>query len=324
MLRTPLCDLLGIDVPIVQASLGPWTSVELVAAVSNAGALGSIGSALWSAEKLKSEILRTRALTDCPFAVNHTLRPLNEEAFAATIAAQPRAISLALGYSADLIKRTHDAGVLFMQQVHTVEQARQAVEGGVDVIIAQGTEAGGFGGAVSTLALVPQVVDAVAPTPVIAAGGIADGRGLAAALTLGAQGINIGTRFIASVEATISEDWKRRIVAASSEDAVKVLFADAIFPPPSAGGYTGPSPRVLRTAFVDEWNARLDDVPAEAERLRTELLSALREERGHELVPFTGQTTGLIHEILPVHTIISRMVSEAERALQLAAGHASR
>src|SRR5262249_40930980 len=199
-------------------------------------ALGSIGSALWSAEKLKSEILRTRALTDCPFAVNHTLRPLNEEAFAATIAAQPRAISLALGYSADLIKRTHDAGGLFRHQVHTVEQARQAVEGGVDVIIAQGTEAGGFGGAVSTLALVPQVVDAVAPTPVIAAGGIADGRGLAAALTLGAQGINIGTRFIASVEATISEDWKRRIVAASSEDAVKVLFADAIFPPPSAGG----------------------------------------------------------------------------------------
>src|SRR5215813_9413744 len=104
MLRTPLCDLLGIDVPIIQASLGPWTSVELVAADSNAGGLGSVGTALWSAEKLTTEIARTRALTDRPFAVNHTLRPLNEETFAATIEAMPRVISLALGYSADLIK----------------------------------------------------------------------------------------------------------------------------------------------------------------------------------------------------------------------------
>jgi len=167
-------------------------------------------------------------------------------------------------------------------------------------------------------------VDAVAPVPVVAAGGIADGHGLAAALTLGAQGVNIGTRFVASTEAAVSEDWKRRIVAASSEDAVKILFADAVFPPPSPGGCSGPSPRVLRTPFVDEWNAGPSDGPTEAERLRAELLMALCEERGHELTPFTGQTTGLIHEILPVREIISRRVNEAAQAPQLASGHAFR
>src|SRR5262249_26391 len=117
MLRTPLCDLLGIDVPIIQASLGPCTSLELVAADPNAGWLGAGGTALWAAEKLTSEIARSGAVTDRPFGVNHTLRPLNEETFAATIEAMPRVISLALGYSADLIKRAHEAGILFVQQM---------------------------------------------------------------------------------------------------------------------------------------------------------------------------------------------------------------
>ncbi len=158
-------------------------------------------------------------------------------------------------------------------------------------------------------------MDAVSPIPVIASGGIADGRGLAAALLLGAQGANIGTRFVASVEAQVSADWKQRIVAAESEDAIKLEFADDVIPPPREGGYDV-IPRVLRTPFVEEWNRRRDEVKQYAERLRNEVVSAIMQGRGHELTPFTGQTVGLIHDILPAAEIVRRIVVEAEEALR--------
>jgi nitronate monooxygenase/enoyl-[acyl-carrier protein] reductase II len=165
------------------------------------------------------------------------------------------------------------------------------------------------------MALVPQVVDAVAPIPVLAAGGIADGRGLAAALALGAQGINIGTRFLAATEARIGDDWKLAILAAHSEDAVKAEFADAVFPAVGPGGYRT-LPRVLRTPFVDLWNARRDEATRESERLRGELMAALRAGRAHELVPFTGQTAGLIHDIQPAAEIVEEIAHEAEETLR--------
>ena len=317
MLRTRLCALLGIEHPVIQASIGPWSSAELVAAVSNAGGLGSVGTSLWSAEEVRKQILRVHELTDRPFAVNHVVRPFNEEAFALSLEARPKVVSFALGDPGELVERAHDAGVLFMQQVHTVQQAHQAAQKGADVIIAQGSEAGGFGGTVSTMSLLPQVVDAVSPIPVVAAGGIADGRGLAAALVLGAQGVNIGTRFLASEEARIDEEWKRRIVAAESEDAVKVEFADHVFPAPSREGGYGTLPRVLRTPFVEEWNRRQEEVEREAERLSSELITAVREDRGHELVPFTGQSTGMIRQILPAGEIVRVLVREAEEALRM-------
>ena len=202
MLRTRLCDLLGIEAPIIQGPLGgPWgQSMDLPAAVCAAGGLGSIATSLRTADQFRHDLARLRELTDRPFAVNHTRRPFSEEVFAASLEDPPAVISLALGEPGDLVARAHDAGALFLQQVTTVEQARQAADAGADVISAQGMESGGFSGAVSTLALVPQVVDAVRPLPVVASGGIADGRGLAAALVLGAEGVNIGTRFLASEE----------------------------------------------------------------------------------------------------------------------------
>jgi enoyl-[acyl-carrier protein] reductase II len=318
VLRTRLCDLLGIDVPVIQASIGPWTSVELSAAVSNAGGLGSIGTSMQPVERIREHVARMRELTEAPFAVNHTVRPLSEEAFALTLELAPRVVSLALGDPGELVARAHDAGVLFMQQVHSVEQARRVAARGVDVIVAQGSEAGGFGGTVSTMALVPQVVDAVSPTPVVAAGGIADGRGVAAALALGAEGVNIGTRFLAAAETTIPDEWKQAIIAAESQDAVRVEFANDVFPSPGPEGYDT-LPRVLRTPFVDEWNGRPEAVRGEAERLRDELVEALREGRAHELVPFTGQTAGMIHEILPVAEILHRLVADAEASLLTAA-----
>jgi enoyl-[acyl-carrier protein] reductase II len=318
MIRTQLCDLLGIEHPVIQASIGPWSSAELVAAVSNAGGLGSVGTALQTVEDLQKQLTRVRELTDRPFAINHTARPFNEEAFVLSLQAGPKLVSFALGDPGDLAERAHDAGILFMQQVHTVGQAYRAVERGVDVIVAQGSEAGGFGGTVGAMSLTPQVVDAVSPIPVVAAGGIADGRGLAAALLLGAQGVNIGTRFLASTEAMVPDDWKQRILAANSEDAIKVEFADHVFPRPSREGGYGTLPRVLRTPFVEEWNRRGDEVELEAERLGGELVAAIRQGRAHELVPFTGQTAGQIYEVLPAGEIVRQMVAGAEEALRRA------
>jgi enoyl-[acyl-carrier protein] reductase II len=214
-----------------------------------------------------------------------------------------------------LVQRAHDVGSLVMHQVTTVQQARQAAERGVDVIIAQGGEAGGYGGMVATFTLLPQVVDAVRPLPVVAAGGIADGRGLAAALVLGAAGVNIGTRFLASVEAPISLGWKHRIVEAEAQDAVKVEVWNDISPIPGSRGY-GTVIRALRTPFIDTWQHRRDDARREADRLRGEVLAALQHGRIHELLPFAGESAGLVHDIVPAGEIVQRLVAEARHALE--------
>ena len=317
MLRAPVCDLLGIEIPIMQAAIWPATSPELVAAVSEAGGLGSVGSVFESAESIQGQIARVREMTQRPFAVNHVVPLLDGEAFEATLEAKPAVISLALGDPAGLLERAHATGAKVIHQVHTVEQAKRVADLGVDVIIAQGSEAGGQGMAlgVGAMALVPQVADAVDPIPVLAAGGVADGRGLAAALVLGAQGANIGTRFLASHEASADEGWKQSILEAASEDAVRFEAWKEIFPPAGGGAYVT-VPRVMRTSFVEEWQRHPEEARREAERLRGELMSVVRARKPHELVPFTGQTAGMIHDVLPAGEIVREMVSEAEQALR--------
>jgi enoyl-[acyl-carrier protein] reductase II len=316
MLRTPVCDLLGIEVPIMQAAIWPATAPELVAAVSGAGGLGSIGAVFESAESIQTQMARVREITPRPFAVNHVVPLLDEAAFRATLEAKPAVVSFALGHPGELVERAHGAGAKVVHQVHTVGQARRAAELGVDVIIAQGSEAGGQGMAlgVGAMALIPQVAEAVDPIPVLAAGGVADGRGLAAALVLGAQGANVGTRFLASEEATADEGWKRTILGAESEDAVRFEAWEGIFPPAGGGAYAT-VPRVLRTPFVEEWSGRTREARMEAGRLRDEVLSAIKGRTTHELLPFTGQTAGMVHEVSPAGEIVERMVAEAERAL---------
>jgi len=172
MLRTSLCDLLGIDVPIILAGMGAGaTSAEFAAAVSNQGGLGSVGSLFRTSDAVKRDIDALPTLTNRKFAINHIPQALDADAFRHTLEARPAVISFALADPGDLIRQAHDVGSLVMVQVTTVAQAIEAAEHGVDVIIAQGSEAGGYGGAISTMALVPQVVDAVSPTPVVAAGG---------------------------------------------------------------------------------------------------------------------------------------------------------
>lgn len=167
------------------------------------------------------------------------------------------------------------------------------------------------------MALVPQVVDAVAPIPVLAAGGVADGRGLAAALVLGAAGANVGTRFLASEEAGADESWKQRILAAESEHTVRFETWGAIVPPPGPGAYDV-VPRVIRTDFVAEWETRPTEAAAESERLLGEIMAAVREGRAHELLPFTGQTAGLIADVRPAAKIVEELVAGAEQAIELA------
>ena len=318
MLKTPLCDVLGIDVPIILAGMGGTaTSGEFAAAVSNEGGLGSIGSLFRTTAAVTRDIDVVRELTNRNFAVNHIPPTLDRDAFRYTLAARPAVISFALGDPGDLVQQAHDAGSKVMVQITTVAQAIEAAERGVDVIIAQGGEAGGYGGSVSTMALVPQVVDAVSPIPVVAAGGIFDGRGIAAALILGAVGVNLGTRFLASEEAPIETEWKQAIAAARSEDAVKVDVLNDIKPLPGTGGY-GTVLRSLHTPFMDEWGTKREEARRERERLWAEIAARAKVGRRHETLLTAGQTAGGIKTILPVAQIMRDLIAETMAALSRA------
>jgi enoyl-[acyl-carrier protein] reductase II len=314
MPKTALRDLLGIEVPIVLAPMGSATSAEFAAAVSNQGGLGGIGTLFRTTDAVKRDIDMVRAFTDRPYAINHVPQLLDAQAFAHTLAARPPVISFALGDPGNLVQQAHDAGSLVMVQVTTVAQAVQAAEGGADVIVAQGGEAGGYGGNVGTMVLVPQVVDAVSPIPVVAAGGIFDGRGLAAALMLGAAGVNLGTRFLASEEAPIPFEWKQAIIAARSEDTMKADVLNDISPLPGTAGYNTVL-RSLHTAFLDEWSARPEEARQNADRLRSLIVASHQAGRPHETLLTAGQTAGGIKAVLPVAEIMRSLVAEAEAAL---------
>src|SRR4030095_4998445 len=281
MLKTPLCDLFGIEVPIILAPMGTCTSAELAAAGSNEGGPGAGGALFRTTAAIKRDIDMVRKLTSRPFAINHIPQTLDAEAFRYTLEARPAVVSFALGDPGDLVRQAHDVGSLVMLQVTTVGQAVEAAERGVDVIIAQGGEAGGYCGEISTMTLVPQVVDAVSPIPVVAAGGIFDGRGIAAALMLGAVGGHLGQRVVASEEAPIPEEWRKAIIAADSEDTMKAEVLNDISPLPGTAGYNTVL-RSLHTDFLDEWTAKREDARRERDRLRNHIVSTHQAGRAHE------------------------------------------
>ncbi len=252
-------------------------------------------------------------------AINHTVRPLDEEAFSATIDFRPSVISFHMAVCPDLIARAHDAGICWVQTVITRDQAEQALSAGADVLVAQGSEAGGHGGFVSTMVLVPQVVDLAGDIPVVAAGGIADCRGMAAALALGAAGVMMGTRFLASTEMAISEDWKRRILTADAIDAVKVPNTERILGTCNRPGVPQTEPRMLRTPLSEALTDHPDSVdPA---LVGPELLAAVACGRGDEYLPFTGQTAGLIHNVRPAAEIITTVLADAQATLSSQCPH---
>src|SRR5215468_601115 len=247
MLQTRFCERFGVAAPIVLAPMGPdLTGPELVAAVSNAGGFGILQAQMCPPPSLRDQITYLRTQTEKPFGVNFVLHFPHQTGIQVCIDEQVAALSFFWGDPSEVVPAAHAAGIAVLHQVGSVEAAVRAQRAGVDVIIAQGIEAGGHvAGEVSTMVLLPRIVDAVTPGLVLAAGGIADARGLAAALCLGADGVVMGTRFLATPEANAHPIYKTRLVAASEEDTVRtILFGH---------GWPHAPHRTLRTRFVREW-----------------------------------------------------------------------
>lgn len=253
-LRTPLCRLMGVDYPIFSVGFGDGACPELVAAVSNAGGFGVLGGVGLESDEVPGRIARVRELTDRPFGVNFIIvaeddedRAFRREQVAAAVGQRVAAVVLFWGDPAPYVRPAHDNGVKVLIQVGSVWEAKLAVAAGVDGVIAHGIEAGGHvRGTTSIWDLLPATIEAVKPVPVLASGGIG-GNGVARALRLGAQGVSLGTRFVASDEAFFHPAHKQRIVASTADDTVYNELYDAWWP--------GALHRTIRNRTFDEWEA---------------------------------------------------------------------
>jgi NAD(P)H-dependent flavin oxidoreductase YrpB (nitropropane dioxygenase family) len=306
-LHTPVCKLLGIDVPIVQAGMSRYTTAELVAAVSNAGGLGIIGGLSRSADELRDEIRLVRELTSRPFGVNHVVCRLDPAALEVTLAQRVPVLSLAWGRAADLTYQAHEAGSKVIHMVATPEEAGLVASDGADVVIAQGTEGGGHVGMMGTLPLVPMVIDVVGDVPVLAAGGIADGRGLAAVLMLGAQGVLMGTRFLATPEARGNGHSKDVILNALGSQTVASKFFDDVL----QEVWPGAMVRSIEHPLLEKWGDRPDEWAREGEDLRAALKGALA---AGDFV-LAGESAGLVHDIVPAGELVHRIARQAKLLL---------
>ena len=359
-LCTDLCDLLGIEYPIILAGMGApqgdplltCTPAELVAAVSNAGGLGIIGATRLTPDELRSEIRKTKELTDKPFGVDVLLPTMVDTAGAAVEAKAelppehvafverlkkeigiPEAkverpvltldqikqllevsfeegISLfvsGLGNPGWVTTEAHARGIKVAGVVGNVKNARRLAGSGVDFVVAQGHEGGGHTGRIGSLVLIPQVVDAISPMPVVAAGGIGDGRGLVAALALGAVGIWCGTLFLATKEAKIHDFHRRKILEATDEGTCVTRV------------YTGKTLRTLKNKWIDSWEKTgMATLPYPQQGLLiAEALAGLREANLTDyLSGYTGQVSGIIKEIKPAKQVVEEMVEEAAGILE--------
>ncbi len=367
VLRTVLCEMLGIEYPVILAGMGPVAggvtgpvaTAPLVAAVSNAGGLGVIGGAGFSPERLREEINTVRSMTNKPFGVD-LLLPSNFMGGAASgemprdprelIPAETRAgvrrmaeslgvewheapqpepsatparrtgggmsdgqmevvieekiavFASGLGNPAPWIERLKANGTIVLSLVGNVKNAKRVADAGADIVVAQGTEAGGHTGRIATLALVPQVIDAISPKPVIAAGGIADGRGIAAALAMGSIGVWCGTAFLVSDEANQPLMQKERVLAAGDEDTKITKL------------YSGKTMRNINNPLIEAWEASgLQPMPMGLQGILTQDLVYSLRKAGREdlLMNAAGQASGLLHKTRPAAEILADMVAEA-------------
>ncbi|KZM73381.1 NAD(P)H-dependent flavin oxidoreductase [Nocardia terpenica] len=320
-LRTRFCDLVGIELPVVQAPIGGPCVPALAAAVSNAGGLGMLAVSWDDPQRLAERVASTAAATGKPFGVNVILHWPQQERVAHCLAAGVRIVSTFWGDPAPYTAMIHDAGAVHLHTVASAAEARAAVAAGVDVIVAQGREAGGHvWGEVGTLPLVPAVVDAVAPVPVVAAGGIADGRGLAAVLALGAEAAWIGTRFLLAEEAATADAYRRAVAAAAETDTVHGIIFDKGWPDAphralrnstirawEAAGRPAPGQRPGEDDVVGTW---LDgqSVPRYADR--APLIGATGDTEAMAL--YAGQSAGSVHRTQPAADIVAEIAAEAE------------
>jgi len=312
MIHTRICDLLGIIHPIVLGGMGTATTAPLVAAVSNAGGFGTLGTSAFNAATLDTEIAAIRERTEKPFGVNHLLFSIQEEMFAITLRAQPAVAAFAWARKdqdlREYFQRAHDVGSKVMYMAGEVPEALRAAEAGADVIVAQGTEAGGHVVWMASLPLVPMMVKAVAPLPVLSAGGIADGRGLAAALALGAEGALLGTRFMATPEAPIHANFKQAIVKSDGHDTVLTEIPDIA----TQRVWPGAMSRAQRNQFIERWSGREWALRQNAREVGKQVQAARAAGDVDNASLSFGQDAGLIDSIKSVREVIQDIVREAE------------
>jgi enoyl-[acyl-carrier protein] reductase II len=312
--QTRLTERLGIEHPVMLAGMGGVAYHRLVAAVSDAGGFGCLGASVMTTDEMVEEMRAVRALTDAPFGVDLlTAMPGDLAAQVQRVVDEGASVFVAgLGIPSTVVDLCHEAGVLVVNMCGKVDHARRAVDAGCDIVVAQGTEAGGHTGQVATMPLVPLVVDAVgADVPVVAAGGIVDGRGLAAALALGADGVWLGTRFIATPEARAVMGYKDALLRAG-EDGTVVSRA-----------YSGKTMRVVRNRYTEQWEG--GDAPA---RFPAQVVRSMQDGAFHlggdestpgvdpdiECYP-AGQGVGGIDELVPAAELVRRIVAEADSVL---------
>lgn len=325
-LKTPLCELMGIEKPIVQAGMGFVARSELAAAVSKAGGLGVIGAAFLTLEQLREEIRKVKDATDKPFGVDILFatygRPSADpriEEFTDEVRKQIDIVfeeqvpilASGLGNPAPVVPEAHERGMKVIALVGNTRNAKRVAQGGVDVVVAQGYDGGGHTGRVGTLTLVPAVVDCV-EQPVMAAGGIADGRGLVAALALGAVGIWLGTRFVASKEAFAHANYKNKIAEIDDEGTMRTRC------------FTGKPCRVIKNKTTSEWEKReteIEPFPIQIQKISEYIGENVYEaSRLHGRIEIgscaAGQSSALIHEVKSAGDIVNEIMDEAESVLR--------
>jgi len=316
MIHTRICDLLGIPHPIVLGGMGTATTAPLVAAVSNAGSFGTLGTSAFNAATLDAEIASIRERTEKPFGINHLLFQIQEDMFAVTLRARPAVAAFAWARKdqelRDYFHRAHDVGCKVMYMAGEVPEAVRAAEAGADVIIAQGTDAGGHVAWMVSLPLVPMMIKAVAPLPVLSAGGIADGRGLAAALALGADGVLLGTRFMATPEAPIHANFKQAIVKSDGHDTVLTEIPDLA----SQRVWPGAMSRAQRNNFIERWSGREWALRQNAREVGKQLAAARAAGDVDNASLSFGQDAGLIDSIKSVREVVQEIVSDAEEIIK--------
>ena len=298
-----ICELLGIEYPIIQGGMAWVATAELAAAVSNAGGLGFIAAGGAPADVVREQIKKARTLTDKPFGVNVMLMsPFSDEVMEVVIEEKPAVVATGAGNPGKYIERLKEAGIKIMPVIASVAMAKRMEKAGADAVIAEGTEAGGHIGELTTMVLTPQVVDAVS-IPVVSAGGYADSRGTKAAFALGADGIQVGTRFICSTECIAHENYINAVLKAKDRDAVVT------------GRSTGAPVRALKNKLTKEYQ-RLEKEGASAEEIEELGVGGLRRafqdgdiENGSLMA---GQSAAMVHEIQPCAEIVKDYFKDVE------------
>jgi nitronate monooxygenase len=316
MIVTALTQMFGLQHPIILAPMGGVSGGLLAASVSNAGGLGLVGGGYGDDTWLRNELSRVKAETERPWGVGLITWSIDKSVLELALGYRPAAFMLSFGDPRPYAPAIKAAGCKLVCQVQDLEGAQLALEAGADVIVAQGTEAGGHASGRATLPLVPAVVDAVAPIPVVAAGGIADGRGLAAALMMGAHGALLGTRFYASTEALGQDRAKQRIVAAQGNQTARTRVFDIVRGYAWPHQYTG---RALRNRFMERWNGRESDLERALATEQPAYQASTRDNDYDTAMVWAGEAVDLIKSVEGAAVLVERISAQAEAQLRAGA-----